>query len=404
MRTITICIWAVFAFSSFTHAQERSVPDKKNTSGVQENRHSGEFPTFSSHKISNQVGRLGQTSLADIDRDGDLDWVTGQAFHSGSNVWWWEYQTPDRWIRHFIGKGNTDVGGSVYDLNKDGWPDLFSGSKILINTGKPKKEPFKEFEIGAIPSHDSEFADINKDGEMDAIANSDIAGLFWYEIPKDPTKPWTTHVVANKDQHKIHGGVSPKAVGDMDGDGDNDIVTAEAWYENIDGKGIQWKQHKNITFGEYHQYGIAVRTWIYDMDGDGDNDFVQTEADNPDGRVAWFENDGKGNWTQHLIKPKGDGQDFHSLIVADFDNDGDPDVFSGGGPLSRSKKPSCYIWENTAGPNTRPVSACWKEHIILEKPSHEAVGADVDGDGDIDICTKPWSIGNEHIYMQNLLK
>jgi len=23
---------------------------------------------------------------------------------------------------------------------------------------------------------------------------------------------------------------------------------------------------------------------------------VQTENDNPDGRIAWFENDGKGNW------------------------------------------------------------------------------------------------------------
>jgi len=28
---------------------------------------------------------------------------------------------------------------------------------------------------------------------------------------------------------------------------------------------------------------------------------------------------------------------------------------------------------------------------------------DVDGDGDIDICSKPWN-GNEHVYLRNMLK
>ncbi|MBE0534380.1 MAG: VCBS repeat-containing protein [Phycisphaerae bacterium] len=140
------------------------------------------------------------------------------------------------------------------------------------------------------------------------------------------------------------------------------------------------------------------------MDGDGDLDFVQAEADHPDGRVAWFENDGKGNWTRHIIKDRGDKQDFHSLIVADFDLDGDLDVFSGGGPLSAKGSHKCYIWENTAGQGKRPTSDKWNEHIIAHKPCHEAVGADVDGDGDIDICSKPWSTGNEHFYLQNLLR
>ena len=37
-------------------------------------------------------------------------------------------------------------------------------------------------------------------------------------------------------------------------------------------------------------------------------------------------------------------------------------------------------------------------------PCHEAVGGDVDGDGDVDICSKPWSTGNEHFFLENLLK
>ncbi|MBE0534379.1 MAG: VCBS repeat-containing protein [Phycisphaerae bacterium] len=184
---------------------------------------------------------MGQTALVDIDGDGDLDWVSGEASHSQGRIFWWEYQGPNTWIRHDLGKGNTDVGGTAADLNGDGWPDVFSGSKILINTGNPRKEAFIAYEIGAIHSHDSELADINGDGRLDAIANSDKAGLFWFEIPADCTKPWKKYTIATAEQHKIHGGVSPKAVGDIDGDGDNDVVTGQAWYENLDGKGLTWR-------------------------------------------------------------------------------------------------------------------------------------------------------------------
>jgi hypothetical protein len=360
------------------------------------------FPGFSSHTIDRVGSKMGQTALADVDRDGDLDWIVGEANHSQSRIWWWEYQGPDKWIRHTLGRGNTDVGGTAHDLNGDGWVDVYSGSKILINTGKPRVEVFLEYDIGAIPSHDSELADINGDGRLDGLANSDKAGLFWYEIPDDPTQAWRAHLIVSAKTHKIHGGVSPKAVGDIDGDGDADIVTGQAWYENADGSGLRWQAHQNISFGEKHQYGIALKTWVIDLDRDGDPDVVQAEADNPDSRVAWFENDGRGNWTRHMIKDKGDQQDFHTLVVADFDGDGDPDVFSGGGPLSAGKSHTCYIWENTAGLSKRPTSGTWIEHIVAKKPCHEAVAGDVDGDGDIDICTKPWSTGNEHVYLRNL--
>ncbi len=74
--------------------------------------------------------------------------------------------------------------------------------------------------------------------------------------------------------------------------------------------------------------------------------------------------------------------------------------FSGTAPLTAAGRHGCYIWEN---PGRYAADPSWVEHLVARHPSHEAVGADVDGDGDIDICTKPWTTGNEHIFLRNML-
>ena len=144
---------------------------------------------------------------------------------------------------------------------------------------------------------------------------------------------------------------------------------------------------------------MQTRARLVDVDGDRDLDLVQAEGDVCNGRVAWFENvDGKGQkWEMHLIKPPGHNQDFHSLSVADFDNDGDPDIFSGGGPLTNGEF-VWFLWENAGGKGKD-----WQEHVIRRGlQTHESVCADVDGDGDIDILTKAWS-GDLHLFVENLL-
>jgi hypothetical protein len=362
---------------------------------------SASFPKFTAHRIDLWGSNIGQTALVDVDRDGDLDWIAGNASHAGevaNEICWWEFQGPDKWIRHSLGKGNTDVGGAAFDVDGDGWVDLIAGSRLLLNSRDPKVKSFLEIDIDALHSHDTEFADVNGDGRMDLIANSDKTGLYWFEMAAQPTNKWVRHEIASREAHKVHGGVSPKAVADLDGDGDPDVATAMVWYENL-GQGLSWKPHRNIDLGEVHQYGVAVKTWLGDLDGDQDADLVQAEADNPDGRIAWFENDGKGHWTRHMIRDEGRGQDWHSLAVADFDGDGDLDVYSGAGPLSASKHFACYIWENGGGARN------WIEHELLAgKQCHEAEAGDVDGDGDIDLCTKPWNETNEHLFLENRLK
>ena len=356
-----------------------------------------DFPQFSCHEIA-KVGRsMGQTSLVDIDKDGDLDWVVGQS----GKMWWFEYEGPDKWLQHDLGSGaRTDVGGCAFDIDGDGWIDQISGTAWYRNTGKPRTEVFQCYENGAISCHDDVAADIDGDGRLDVVACSNDkahVAVVWYTIPNPPTKKWIAHEVGKG----IHGGVDPRGVGDLDGDGDNDIVRGNAWFENADGRGTKWKTHETLVpdgGNRADRYGLALKTWICDMDLDGDNDVVEAEADCTDGRVFWMENEGQGRkWRYHGISPEHTGQDFHSLALADFDNDGDLDVFSGGGPLS-SDSHKCFIWANADGKGGK-----WREHMVLSgKRCHEAKAADVDGDGDIDICTKPWR-GNEHLFLQNKL-
>src|SRR4051812_47384319 len=53
----------------------------------------------------------GQTSLVDVDRDGDLDFITGGK-DAKKHVFWFENQGPDKWVRHVLGEDHpSDVGG-----------------------------------------------------------------------------------------------------------------------------------------------------------------------------------------------------------------------------------------------------------------------------------------------------
>jgi len=351
-----------------------------------------EFPSFKAHTIGHAGNKMGQTSLVDVDKDGDLDWVVG--CRNGS-VWWFEFQSPSKWVRHEIGdRAPTDVGGCAFDVDGDGWIDQVSGGAWYRNPGNPRESKFARHGNGAIGTHDNIAADVDGDGKLDLVAMSDKQGLFWYSIPADPTREWTVHRIGDG----VHGGVDPQGVGDIDGDGDNDVVRSQVWFENRNGKGTDWKQHKlgGVATGN-RTYAYMTKTIVVDFDGDKDLDVVQADGDVNNGQIGWMENRGNGaTWTKHIIEDSKHGQDFHSLCVADFDNDGDLDVMSGGGPLS-SGTHKWFIWERTNDKGT-----AWQRHEVLSgKRCHEAMCGDVDGDGDIDVCSKPWN-GDEHVFLENL--
>jgi hypothetical protein len=331
-----------------------------------------------------------QTALADLDNDGRLEFIMGQQY---GTIFWYKRHTVDHWTRHVLGEDSpSDVGGCVLDVDGDGWLDFVAGGAWYRNSRDPGK-PFERFSFDADLTgvHDVVTADVDGDHHMEIITMSDKNDLRWYKIPDDPTQPWSKTIIGPA----VHAGV---AVGDIDGDGDLDVVRTNVWFENVNGDGSKWQvrpigpnTYPPPDFQPYFAFD-ATRAVVCDMNGDGKNDIVFTDAEIPGGKIWWMENvDGLGNvWKRHEVAVPGSARRgaYHSLHVGDLDGDGDFDIFScemehvGG-----DNQPRWYIWENIDG-----MGGEWQEHVILDANlgGHEAVVGDVTGNGLPDIIAKPW--------------
>jgi hypothetical protein len=366
--------------------------------------------TFRHHFVDRDLpgSAWGQTAVADLDRDGRPDYITGR---SRGDVLWYHMETPDRWVRHKLGEQSpSEVGGAVLDVDGDGWIDFVAGGAWYRNTGRPRTELFEriDFDKGLSSVHDVVVADVDGDRRPDVLTMSDRNNLRWYRIPDDPRLPWQRHDIGPS----VHAGIG---VGDVDGDGDLDVVRSNLWFENADGKGTRWVPRENIPFGNpAGRFPLATRCAVLDMDNDGDNDLVMTENEIKAGRIAWLENvDGRGGaWRRHDLSagdsaPRGA---YHSLAVTDFDNDGDADVFTcemeG---IAGDKPPRWFIWENMDG-----RGGSFAERVILDAHlgGHDAIVADFDNDGAPDLISKLWrprkdnaNKGRNHVdYLENLIK
>jgi hypothetical protein len=366
--------------------------------------------TFRHHFVDRELpgSSWGQTAVADLDRDGRPDFITGR---SRGEILWYRLESPGRWTRYRLGEQSpSDVGGAALDVDGDGWVDFVAGGAWYHNTGQPRTELFERiaFDPELASVHDVALADLDGDGRTDVLTMSDRNNLRWYRIPQDPRQPWQRFDIGPS----VHAGIG---VGDLDGDGDMDVVRSNRWFENVDGTGQTWTAHENIPFGNPNQpFPLATHCAVLDIDRDGDNDLVMTENEIKGGRIAWLENtDGRGGaWRAHEL-PAGDTAlrgAYHSLVVADFDNDGDPDVFTcemEGIPGARP--PRWFLWENTDGKGQQFV-----ERVILDANlgGHAAVAADFDGDGDVDLISKLWrprkdnaNGGNNHVdFLENVTR
>ena len=294
--------------------------------------------------ISTEVNGAYSVVAADIDGDGDMDVIS--ASNMDDKIAWYE---------------NTDGQGSF-------------GEQQIISTN-------------ADETYSVYVADIDGDGDIDVLsASSSDDRIAWYENTDGQGsfgEQQTITIDAN--------GALQVYAADLDGDGDQDVLSASrfddkiAWYENTDGQG-SFSSEQIITTNAVAAFSVNAN----DLDGDGDMDMVSASFN--DDKIAWYENtNGQGVFSaEKIITTGADGA--RSVYTVDIDGDGDMDV------LSASYWDNKIAWyENTDGQGnfgeqqTITASAFGANHVFA---------SDLDGDGDVDVLSASWD--NKIAWYENV--
>ena len=233
----------------------------------------------------------------------------------------------------------------------------FNGSWVLTNQGNVISDAYA--------------VDLDGDGDVDVISASYNDGVIRLHRNLGYGVQWSQDVVTTAVD-----GPSSVYAADVNGDGFPDLISGSsidgkvAWYAN-DGQG-HFGPQQILTQGSL---GAVEAVYAADLDGDGDID-VLSALYGVD-MIAWYENDGAGNFGwQQLISNSADGAS--DVSVADLDGDGDLDV------LSASELDGKIAWY--PGDGTGSFGAQQVIATVVGNPG-SVKAADLDGDGDLDVLT-----------------
>lgn len=157
------------------------------------------------------------------------------------------------------------------------------------------------------------------------------------------------------------------AAGDVDGDGDVDVVLA-----NIEGANQVWLNDGSGKFEVGHELLAekSVHVKLGDLDADGDLDAVFVTWRSPDSGSIWL-NDGTGRFSRAVWAPPAG---LFAVALADIDSDDDLDAI-----LASRRGPNIVVRNDGTG------QLAESGQLLGDSDSRGLGIADLDNDGDVDL-------------------
>ncbi len=364
--------------------------------------------------------RSWSAAVADVNRDGIPDIVAGPLYYLGPDY----TEAREIYISETYNPSTEYARGCMvnfaYDFTGDGWPDEWCATGnngvgpgvLYVNPAGQSKRWDRYVVTPDVWIEESLLRDVDGDGKPEIIMS--IPGgtiVLARPNPASPTIPWTLTPISEPGPwgaNNAHG----IGVGDINGDGRLDIVSAYGWWEqpaHANGEKL-WTYHP-VAFGRWGKsqgHAGGGEMGVYDVNGDGLNDVVTSLEAHGFG-LAWFEQkrsaDGKISFVRHMImddfQTKNAGNviftEPHGSTFADIDGDGIPDLIVGKRHFSHLATysdpdpfgPGVLYWYRTVRNPQAPGGAEFLPELIHNRSGvgSNIVATDLNHDGAVDIIT-----------------